>query len=1154
MEKKACGNLSAQSLFVLIPPAMCTKKWKIYLLIIIAFTISTPLMAQTVTLPGKTMPLEAVLSLIEKQTGYAFLYKEHFLADANPVAVRASNMPLLQLLDAVFKDQPLEYTIKGRTIFLSRKQAGHRLDNADQSQVVPGAYPLKVLVTDSAGKPLAGASVCIKKNRISKITNNDGAVVINAAEGDVMEVTYIGFQPQTAQLGRSSHVVICLKPSEKKLEEVIVNAGILTRKKESFTGAVATFTGKELKQVGNGNVLESLKTLDPSFIIMPNNSFGSNPNRLPDIQLRGTTSVSATTSNTIKNQFSTDPNQPLFILNGMESSLQQIVNLDINRIASITILKDAASTALYGSKAANGVVVVETKRPQPGNLQVSYTTDFRAEMPALGGYNMMNAAELLEFQKLSGYFNPAERQESRLILDTLYNNRLKAVLGGENSYWLNVPLRNAFTTGHVLGINGGSNEFQYDVTLSYRSTPGVMKGSGKNTWGGSVDLTYRKKKLNFTNRTYIEGSKASESPYGSFADYVNIAPYYRKFDDKGRLFTGKYLESFDAGEDARFLTQYQTPNPIYNASLNPENASSYFNVLDNLSLIWNISPNWRFTSGIQLNKSVGSTTVFVPSANTAFDGVDINEKGSYNYEQQSTWGYNGNAMITYQKVFNTKHSLTGNVRAALTENNSTTIGLQAVGFPDGVAPNPAFAYGYAINSKPGYSEVKTRQVSSLASVNYVFANKYFVDATYTIDGSTVFGSAEKYTPFWGVGLGWTVSRENFLKDADWLTLLRLRGNIGTNGNQQLGSFVSSSVYGYSNTSTSFGTGLFLNQLGTPNLAWQRTQQISAGIDLTTWNSRFIATLNAYQKLTNPLIVPASAAASTGVPNYALNVGKLTVKGLELILKYSPILQPDKAIQWTLGVTGSITKSRYSNFASMMARENELARNKFNDEKALKDIPNYLKRYMDGYSPDDIWAVRSLGIDPASGNEILLKKDGTHTFYYNSDDEVAVGSAIPKVQGVISSTLNIKGFSMGIFLRYSIAQSNFNTAIFNKVENIGFAQLIYNQDKRALYDRWRQPGDIAFFKNINLSDPNVTSTYSPPSSRFIQTENFLSGESISAGYEFLAAQHPWINKIRAKTLRISGYLNDIFRISNVTRERGTDYPFAKSFSFSMSLFF
>nr|WP_295863940.1 TonB-dependent receptor plug domain-containing protein [uncultured Chitinophaga sp.] len=170
---------------------------------------------------------------------------------------------------------------------------------------------------------------------------------------------------------------------------------MFNRNKTTFSGAVATFTGKELRQVGTLNVLESLKTLDPSFVIVPNNVAGSNPNLMPKIEVRGKTGLS---SNAVRDQFSTDPNQPLFILNGMETTLQQIIDLDMNRVASITPLKDAASTALYGFRAANGVIVVETIKPKPGELRISYTVNTRLEVPVLRDYNMMNATELLEFQ------------------------------------------------------------------------------------------------------------------------------------------------------------------------------------------------------------------------------------------------------------------------------------------------------------------------------------------------------------------------------------------------------------------------------------------------------------------------------------------------------------------------------------------------------------------------------------------------------------------------------------------------------------------------------------------------------------------------------------------------------------------------------------
>ncbi|MGN6419216.1 MAG: TonB-dependent receptor domain-containing protein, partial [Pseudobacter sp.] len=362
------------------------------------------------------------------------------------------------------------------------------------------------------------------------------------------------------------------------------------------------------------------------------------------------------------------------------------------------------------------------------------------------------------------------------------------------------------------------------------------------------------------------------------------------------------------------------------------------------------------------------------------------------------------------------------------------------------------------------------------------------------------------------------------------------------------------VYGYTNGVTGFGTGVYLNQLGSPDLDWQTTKQISTGLDLAFRNNKLLITFNAFQKQTDPLVVVAPAPASIGVSNYAINAGQLTIKGLEAIIKYSPLMNPAKGIQWTLGVTGSIAKSRYANFNSILEKENEKGRT-LTAETPVKDIPAYLRRYLDGYSPDDIWAVRSLGIDPASGKEIMIKKDGTHTLYYDVADETVIGSAQPKVQGVISSNLNIKNFSVSIYLRYSLKQAIFNTAMFNKVENITLDQLSFNQDKRALYERWKKPGDVAMFRSIYLSSMDGQySLESPPTSRFIQEENYLSGESISIGYEMSESTLPWLHKLRIRTLRINAISNELFRLSNITAERGTDYPFAKTYSLSLNVFF
>lgn len=233
-------------------------------------------------------------------------------------------------------------------------------------------------------------------------------------------------------------VKITLEENLMALKEVVFT-GVYTRKKESFTGSVSTFTAEEIKSVGNSNIIQNLKTLDPSFALVENNLLGSDPNRLPDIEIRGKSSLIG-----VRDELAEDPNQPLFILDGFESSLRAIYDLDLDRVASIIILKDAASTAIYGSKAANGVVVVETVKPIAGQLRFSYNGAFNVSLPDLSSYNMMDAREKLEFEKLAGRYNLSSSNwspDNEVLVNQIYNQKLADINRGVDTYWLSEPLR-----------------------------------------------------------------------------------------------------------------------------------------------------------------------------------------------------------------------------------------------------------------------------------------------------------------------------------------------------------------------------------------------------------------------------------------------------------------------------------------------------------------------------------------------------------------------------------------------------------------------------------------------------------------------------------------------------------------------------------------
>ena len=376
-----------------------------------------------------------------------------------------------------------------------------------------------------------------------------------------------------------------------------------------------------------------------------------------------------------------------------------------------------------------------------------------------------------------------------------------------------------------------------------------------------------------------------------------------------------------------------------------------------------------------------------------------------------------------------------------------------------------------------------------------------------------------------------------MEGVDWLNQLTVRANIGSTGNQGFGSFASTTVYNLENNSNYFGQGLFHTSLGNPNLNWQKTLQANVGLDLAAMDRRLSATVNAYNKYTNPLIVALDLPGSNGILSYPMNIGNLNVKGIETSISYSPIYKLSERIIWTLGITAGAYKSRYGSIG-----------NALNNLNALQLQSNSIRRFTDGSSPDDIWAVPSLGIDPSNGDEVFLTKEGTYTYTYNTQDIRVVANARPKVEGVISSSLRLKGFTASAYIRYNLGASRFNTALYEKVENISLYDLAFNQDRRALYGRWKNPGDVSQFKGIS------STAYTPISSRFVQKENVITGESISLGYELQSKTTPWLKTVNLSNLRFTAYMNNIFRLSNIMSERGIDYPFANAVSFSLNASF
>lgn len=412
------------------------------------------------------------------------------------------------------------------------------------------------IVMDEFGNPLPGAHVkevgLEEGQSISSVATDINGYFSLTVHGFTkqLEISFIGFDTKLVQLTEESSYKIEMTPSRETLDEVVVT-GVFTRRANTFTGAVTSVKGEELRRVGNQNVLQSLKNIDPSFIQIENLSSGSNPNALPDFTMRGSSTVAS-----VQGEYASNPNQPLFILDGFEADLSRILDLYMSLVESLTTLKDATAKAIYGAKAANGVVVIETKRPESGRMRISYTGSLSVEAPDLTSYQLANAKEKLEIERMAGLFS-SSNAVSQIELDKTYNNKLLEVLAGSNTDWLAQPVRTGVGQKHSFYLEGGDNDMLYGVDLSYNNIEGVLKGSNRTNYSGGITLSYRVNKLSFRNKLLIDNNISNESLWGTFSSYSVMNPYSRIHDENGQIIKS-YQYTGNKGVLEHTLIQYIT--------------------------------------------------------------------------------------------------------------------------------------------------------------------------------------------------------------------------------------------------------------------------------------------------------------------------------------------------------------------------------------------------------------------------------------------------------------------------------------------------------------------------------------------------------------------------------------------------------------------
>lgn len=1025
---------------------------------------------------------------------------------------------------------------------LSTNAIAQNKNNSKETYLLPphGNYVYGRVIEKLSKEPMVGVTIRLDGHSTGVITDINGCYVLTLPEkGGLVIYSYIGFETRKIKVTSRQKVDVQMVEATESIQEVIVT-GYNSIQKESFTGNTTKIEKEDLLKVNPNNLISAIQTFDPSFRIQENLAAGSDPNSLPQFVLRGQTGIGETTlgqtstSSILREVLSGNSNLPIFILDGFEVDVEKIYDLDMNSIHSINILKDAAATAMYGSRAANGVIVIERRAPEAGKFRVQYSGVLSAELPDLSSYNLMNAREKLETERLAGLYNSNTPEIDPYTNG--YYQRLNNVLTGVDTYWLSQGLRTALNHKHSVFIDGGENDVRWGVELGFRGTEGVMKHSSRKNANAAFYVDYRIGGLQIKNKVTYTYNKSTDVPFNSFSDYSHLLPYMRLYDENGDYV--RRLEKFDGASGTQV-------NPLYEINFyNSFDHSGYDEVTDDLSLNWRITDGLRLRGQFSVLMRNSTGDLYKDPASASYSASTGNINGEKTESTQKRTVIDGSLSLMYNNTFK-GHNLNICLSSNMRQTQSTASETRYRGFPGGdlVSSN----YAAEVYGKPSSSDNTTRLVGALLTSNYTYNNIYLADLTGRIDGSSEFGSDKRWSMFWSTGAGINIHNYDFMKSNELFSMLKFRVSYGLTGKTNFSLYSAKDMYQLQTDSWyPTGYGVFLYQMGNPNLKWERKYTLDYGVEIGLWHDKIYLKASAYDERTIDLITDYTIPSSTGFTSYKENMGKVKNTGVELELRAR--LYSDR--NWLFQLYGSFARNKNTiiEISQAMRDYNKRVEELFsgyNPESSSdsKYAKTYLK-YYEGASLTSIYGMKSLGISPTNGKEIYLRRNGDVTDVWSADEWTIIGDTAPKGQGSFGYTLSYKQLSMFASFLYTFGGDAYNNTLVSYVENADIKN--DNVDKRVLLDRWQKPGDITTMKDIR--DRNVTTG---ASSRFVQKNNTLQWSSLTMSYNFRPEQ---LKKLHLSGLRLSFTMNDLFYWSTIRQERGLDYPYLRSFNLTTNIIF
>ena len=1139
---------------------------------------------------AKEKPITQIFDQIEKQSKYVFLY-DKAVSEIGLVSISCKGCSIDQLIRTLEKETALEFKISGQQILVKKKSGNQKKSpNIIPAKTLSPSDTIKGKVVDEHGNPIVGATLLIKGTKIGTSSDRTGSFkMVKISQAEEIVANSLGYETEEVKINNQEMVMLTLRVKAQKIEDVVVSTGLQKRERSKLVGNVSSIKGEDLEGVGITTVDKALRGKMTGVYVR---SGSGRPGETGSIVIRG--------SNTM-----TGSAEPLIILDGMplqngddagmEKTSSNINNLLTNGIgnippediASIDILRDATAASIYGARAANGVIVITTKRGEAGKDYINYTTKQGINMSPKNGYDFMNSAEKIRFEReIYQDFHPAYGGRVNQILKLVDNGMLTSEeaekqisqLATINTDWIDVLYNPAYQQSHNVTMSGGSTKLQYNVSLNYQDANGTLMENKFKQGGMNAKLTRNfseKLLVDFNLYSTLKKNREGQSNLDPFRYAMFANPYERPFLPDGSYATDEtYRDLSNKVGEASYLN-YESFNMIRELRENTL-TTDYGNVRGQIGVEWKFLNGFQYRGTGVLNYTNVQTMDesragtyrsyaenWLNSVRTG--GPGILEKFNYGFLEENagkTIDYTVRNTIEYNRTFAHKHFVQGFLANEVSERTNNRF----------FHYNPVYLQDYRMAGYPSWDDIpkskyknldlsrlggtfyeQGRSVSFIGSAAYAYANKYVLNANFRSDGVDIIGSSNQFTPLWSAGAKWNVHEEAFVKEnLSWMDRLVLSYGYGYTGsiNRSVYPFhtyrLSALVYDDVVKASGFS-------YGNPVLKWEKKRDINYGVQLSVLDSRINLEANYYDNKVTDLLDNITLPASVGRTSAAVNVGSLSNKGWELSARIEVLKKADWL--WELG----------ANFTTV---KNNL------DEVYYKRTPSVAS--LDPQNVED-YAIRSWfgykysHIDPTNGHMIVHAQrldaqqqvigDELIDLSSISDADLKtkyrsyhLGQQDPKLYGGFNTRLRYKNYSLTsnfVFAKGNMIKGFQDRREGPSLRTDDITTTRTNRMKNQQY-RWKQYGDFTDIPAYSLSPSNY--------SFYLTDKDIESGAYIKCTEIALQwrANPNMFNKV-IKQMHIGLMANNLFTISPYS---GSDpepqlafgYPTTPSYTLSLNIGF